>query len=516
MVETLDRGGSLTARAFLLMFAKGAAYVLGFALPLLLVRRMSREEFGLYKQVFLAVSTALTVLPLGFGMSAYYFLPREPEARRGAVVLNIVVFNAAVGALFFLALLLRPSILAALFGSPELTAYAPLVGLVVMLWMMAGFVEIAAIACNESRLATVFIVAAQLSKTALLVSAAAGFGSVRSLVYAALAQGVFQTCVLLAYLRSRFPGFWRAPDWALMRAQLSYAMPIGFAGLVFGVLIDMHNYVVSHRFGAEAFAIYAIGCFSLPLVNIVGESFGSLLIPHISRLQKQGETREIVLVTAQTMRKLACVYFPLYAFLLVAGREFLVVLFTEQYLASWPIFVVHLTTLPTFVLITDPIMRAYAEHRFFLLKVRTVTVLLLFPALWFGTQRFGMVGAISIMVAFSLADRFVETAKAWSIVGVRWRDAALLKDFWKVAAASALSGGAAALVRGGAMAGGARPSVVLAASGLSFGAVYVVAMALFGVVTPGERDAVRRHLGALGRRVPGRRAPNIPVQEVKS
>jgi peptidoglycan biosynthesis protein MviN/MurJ (putative lipid II flippase) len=268
---------------------------------------------------------------------------------------------------------------------------------------------------------------------------------------------------------------------------------------------------VSYRFGAAAFAVYQIGCFSLPLVGIIGESFGSLLIPHISGLQKRGDTREILLVTAQTMRKLATVYFPLYAFLLVAGREFLVVLFTERYLASWPVFIIHLTTLPFFILITDPIMRAYAEHRFYLLKVRAVTVMLLFPALWFGTQRFGLVGAITIMVAFSLADRFVETAKAWSIVGARWRDAALLKDLWKVAAASAMAGVAAALAREAFTAGGARPFVVLAASGATFGAVYLAAVALLGVVTPGERDAFRRHFEALQRRAPWRRAPNPSV-----
>jgi O-antigen/teichoic acid export membrane protein len=297
----------------------------------------------------------------------------------------------------------------------------------------------------------------------------------------------------------------------MMRAQLSYALPIGFAGLVFGVLIDMHNYVVSYRFGAAAFAVYAIGCFSLPLVNIVGESFGSLLIPHISRLQKQGATREIVLVTAQTMRKLAVVYFPLYAFLLVIGREFIVVLFTEKYLASWPVFVVHLTTLPFFVLITDPIMRAYAEHRFFLLKVRSVTVVLLFLALWFGTLRFGLVGTISLMVVFSLADRFVETAKAWSIIGVTWRDAVLLKGLVKVAVAAAAAGAVTALVRVALVMGGAKPLVTLAVCAAVFGVVYIASAMLLGVVTREERDEVRRRFWALQRRMPLRRVPDPSI-----
>ncbi len=504
MTETKHHSGSLTTRALFLMFAKGTAYVLGFALPLMLVRRLSQHEFGLYKQVFLIVSTALTVLPLGFSLSAYYFLPRESGERRNAVVFNILCFNAVIGGVVAVLLFARPSLLASIFGSGELTAYAPLVGLVILLWMISAFLEIAAIAREEARLATIFIIGAQLTKTVLLVSAAAAFGTIGALLYAALAQALLQNVVLITYLRSRFRGFWRGADWRMMGAQLSYALPIGFAGLIFGVLIDMHNYIVSYRFGATAFAIYAVGCFSLPLVNVVGESFGTLLIPHISRLQKEGANREIIAVTAQTMRKLALVYFPLYAFLIVAGREFITVLFTAQYLASWPIFVVHLTTVPFFVLITDPIMRAHAEHRFFLLKVRSVTVVLLFLALWFGTLYFGLVGAISIMVAFSLADRFIETAKAWSIVGVKWSDAALLKDVGKVAVAALTAGAFAALAR---VFAGSRPFVTLLICGVVFALTYAASAWLLGIVSAEEREAIAKRLAFVRTRFGGALEP---------
>ena len=69
MTESTNKSGSLTVRAFWLMFAKALAFVLGFALPLLLVRRLNQFEFGLYKQVFLVVSTSITVLPLGFSLT---------------------------------------------------------------------------------------------------------------------------------------------------------------------------------------------------------------------------------------------------------------------------------------------------------------------------------------------------------------------------------------------------------------------------------------------------------------
>ncbi|HEY6332877.1 MAG TPA: hypothetical protein VI756_26365, partial [Blastocatellia bacterium] len=79
----------MSARALWFMGAKTLAFVLTFALPLILVRRISQHEFGLYKQVFLIVGTAVSVLPLGFGMSAFYYLPRE-GVNKAHIVLNVI------------------------------------------------------------------------------------------------------------------------------------------------------------------------------------------------------------------------------------------------------------------------------------------------------------------------------------------------------------------------------------------------------------------------------------------
>ena len=68
------------------------------------------------------------------------------------------------------------------------------------------------------------------------------------------------------------------------------------------------------------------------------------------RLQLERRQGEIVQLIARMMRKLAAVYFPLYAGLLVTGREFVTVLFTERYDASWPIFAVNLTLIPLCIL----------------------------------------------------------------------------------------------------------------------------------------------------------------------
>lgn len=508
MTGTADKKVSLTGHALWILFAKTLAFLFSFALPLLLVRRLDQHQFGLYKQVFLVVADAVSLLPLGFAMSAFYFLPREPD-RRPHVALNILLFNACVGVSACALLYLRPQLLAALFKSSELTAYAPSVGVVIMLWIIASFLEFIAIAHQEPRLATVFIVVAQLTKTTLLLSAALLFSNVQSLVYAAAIQGALQTIVLLCYLRSRFPGFARSFEWAMLRRQLAYALPLGFAAMLYVVQIELHNYVVSYRFGATAFAIYALGCFDVPLVSILSESVGSVMIPRVSYLQHRGEHHEILAVTARAMRKLAAVFLPLYVLMIVVRHEFIVFLFTERYSESVPIFAINLTLLPFSIFVLDPVMRAYAEHRYFLLKVRPFLIALLFFALWYATKHYGLVAAVSVMVGITVLERLITAFKVARIVGVRRADFALFKDIGKLAASSLIAGLAASLARAALL--GAHPFIILAATGTCFALVYLAAVHLLDIPERDERQTIRELLTRLPRRVFLKRAADHSV-----
>jgi O-antigen/teichoic acid export membrane protein len=251
----------------------------------------------------------------------------------------------------------------------------------------------------------------------------------------------------------------------------------------------LHNYFVSYRFGPAAFALYSIGCFSLPFVGIIGESVGPVLISRVSELQKQAKTEEIIAITAAGMRKLAAIYFPLYALLMVVGREFIAFLFTSQYLASWPIFAINLTTLPFLIVLADPIIRSHAEHRFFLLKVRLGTIVVLFVGLWFGTKYFGLLGAVTVMVSVNLVDRLIEGAKACRIVNVRWRDVRLLKDVGKLAVASFAAASLTAIVRMFVV--GQRPFVVLSLCGVVFALCDAVFVLALSIPTSEERDQIR-------------------------
>lgn len=503
---------SLTVQAFWLLIAKTLAFVFAFALPILLTRTLSQSEYGLFKQVFLIVTTATALLPLGFGMSAYYYLPRETNQKvRGQVILNILLFNLLMGVAACLLLVFWPGLIAKIFRDPMIPTYSALIGAVVLVWLFSAFLEIVAVANQELRLATVFIVFGQLSRTVLLLAAAIAFDSVTALIYAALVHGVLQSVVLLWYVSSRFPKFWRAFDWSLTGKQVAYALPFGLAGLLYTVQTDAHNYFVSHKFSPAIFAIYSIGVAQVPLIGVLRDSVSSVILPRISYLQERGEAREILVLMSNAVRKLAAFYLPMYFVLLITGREFLTFMFTKAYLQSWPIFAINLTLLPISLIEVDAVVRAYEKHRFFLVIVQLVMSALMIVAVWYGVTRFGLVGAITGVVVVNFLMRIVLAGRFSLVLGAKWRDISLFKDLGKVTVAACVAALVCFLVHSMVTASGTRPFFVLVICGAAFMAVYLPAVLLLRIPTSDEWDKMRSGVGRLQQFVYFRRsADSVP------
>jgi O-antigen/teichoic acid export membrane protein len=501
---------SLANSALWLVAAKTAAAAFNIAVPLLLVRLLTVREFGVYKQLFLLLDTALVILPLGFALSAFYFFPREP-ARKAQVVGNILLTYVLVGGLGGLLIAGFPGLPAAILNTRDLAAYAPTIGLAMLFLVGSSFIEFVAIANGEARLAALIVLGMQLLRSALLVAAGGVFGSLRALAYAAVVVGCVQSAVALWYVRSRFSGARQRVDWHLMRAQLTYALPLAYAGLLWWLQGFVHHYFVSNRFGAAAYAVYAVGCFQLPIVGIMQESVGSVVIRRINELRRRNETQEMVRLATQTVRSLAAFSFPLYALLLVTGHEFITVLFTPRYLASWPIFAVNLSLIPLAIVapVCDAVFRACPEELPFFVKARTALAVPLLVGLWIATGRFSLVGAVGVVVGVTFTERLVLGVRTARVLGLSWRDLGRFGDVARLGGAAGVAGVATHLARGILLANGlAAPLALLVICTGVFAVVFAGAVLLLRVPTPEERNAVRQWLTRLHQLGPWRGVPD--------
>ncbi len=439
MQETEPNIPSLKTQSAWLLFAKLFGFACAFMLPLLVVRYLDQAQVGLYRQSFQIVGNASAILSFGFAMSAYFYLSRERE-NRPAAMMNILVFHFFTGGAACLILNLFPNIPGSIFNSAEMVSLAPKIGFVIWIWIFSSILETVAVANREPKTATAFIIFAQLGKTILMSLAVVVFHTVESFLYAAIVQGTLQTIVLLVYLNSRFPKFWTAFNFKFFRSHFAYAVPFGLAGILWIMMSDIHNYFVGHKFTDAEYAIYAYGCFEIPLIASLWESVTSVLIPRMSELQMRGEREEMIRLTTRAMQKLAFVFFPLYVFLFITADTFITTLFTANYLASVPIYRINLTLLLFLVLVTDPVVRAYPELGRFMLKLRVFLFIGMIGALYFGINHFSMSGMIGIVVVVTLIEKIISETVIVRKLGFGFKDLVLLKEFFKTAVVSVFAG----------------------------------------------------------------------------
>jgi O-antigen/teichoic acid export membrane protein len=424
-----------------LVLGRGAGFVATFLVPLVLVRVFDQTTFGTYKQLFLIYATLYGVAQVGVAESLYYFVPRHPaDAGRHAVnaVGTLAVMGIASAALLALA---APHV-ATWLQNPQLAETLWLLGAFLALMLTSAAFEIVLVARTHYKAAAWTYAVSDVARAALVLLPAMAFWGLRGVLWGAITFAALRVAAML-WSFSRTIRISLAPSLGLWRSQWIYTLPFALAVGVEVLQANLHHYVVASQFDPATFAIYAVGCLQIPLVDVLTTSSANVMMVKMGEERFDRRSAGALALWHDTTRRLAIVIFPLVAFLLVVAHDVIVVLFTSQYLASVPIFMLWTVALVFAVPCVDAVLRAYAQTRvlFGLNVLRLVLVVALIP--WF-LSAFGLAGAVLVMLLSTAIVRAAGVVRiAWLMgAGVRsalpWRQLAATATCAAVAAAPAL------------------------------------------------------------------------------
>lgn len=485
------------ARAAWLTGANILSFMLAFLTPLVIVRMLDQEEFGIYKQLFQILATVLMALNLQVGTSAYYFMPRVGTRQR-QVAVNIILFYALAGLAVAVIFALWPGWTLVVFHNQEIVHHIPKLGLAIMLWLVAANLEAIPLSLGDIRAASVFIVVGQMLKSILILSAALIFQSVEAILWASIIEGLLQCVFMLGYVHRRLGSFWQPIDWSLFREQLANSLPFGSGNLVQGVQGDLHNYFVAYHFSPGTYAIYANGCFQMPLPGLLQSSFAAVLFPEVARLAAAGNHRAIVKIWLEAMRKLALLILPGCALMFVLREELIITLFTSTYAASVPIFAVYLINLALLTVMYGAIYRVYDEFRFFGVKLHLALIPVSALALWLGISTLGLLGAVVATVSVQVLNVSICVLVAARRIGLQRADLRELRPALRTLLATVMAGLLTWLVRLSLLP--AHPILILVLCSLVFATIYLILAFATGAVTKDEKVQVMDGLQKLQRR----------------
>lgn len=339
---------SRTFKTGVLAFGTALTSMVGLFSAMVLVRLLSKQDYGTFTQTLLAYTVVSPLLMAGLPTALLYFLPRHAERTRSVLVENLLGLTA-LGAGFLVFMLLGGNtLLAARTGEPNpaleqtLLIFAPYALLV----LPATSLTSALMSMDRYRQVAVY---SCVSRFVMLSIAVGACWIWRTPVAAVWGQVIGAAVILPAALRLMWrachAGPWR-PTWAGFKEQFVYSFPVGLTR-GFGMFrLQLDRLLIAGMYSAEQYAVYAVGAVELPLVGVLTSSVSSVLLPETTRLNEQGREAEAVDIWRRAGEKSALLVFPITVFFYFMAPEVMTVLFSADYAESADPFRVYTLQLP--------------------------------------------------------------------------------------------------------------------------------------------------------------------------
>jgi O-antigen/teichoic acid export membrane protein len=404
---------SILTRARPLLVARLAGALVTIAVPMVLARVLVPASYGTFKQAFLVSQTLVLILPMGLTQSLYYFVPREPHARHHFVAVTLWS-HAALGALAAALLLAGAPLVHAQFRNAELDATLPWVAALTGLQLAGAPLDIAWNAAGRVGAAAIARVATEIGRAAAIVVAARVGGNVEAVfigITAAMAARLAWTWIALG----RAHGLRTTAD--ALRRQVTYALPFGLAFLLLIPQQQFHQYAVGAAVTAAAFAVYSVGTFQLPFVDILYTPVSELLQIGIAEADGAGlPPRAALPLFHEAVGQLAFAFVPLTGLMVVVAPPLIELLFSKRYVGAVPIFRVGVLLTLMASLPLDGVMRARAQNRY-MLAVSALKLGMTVPLVLGGLAVFGPIGALSGWLVAEAAIRALMVVRAARLFG---------------------------------------------------------------------------------------------------
>jgi O-antigen/teichoic acid export membrane protein len=407
-----------------LVVGRLVAAALTFAVPLVLARHLSREQFGTYKQFFLVAMTLTLTGQMGLTQSLYYFLPRGgPD--RGAFVTQSIMGLCAVGALAALLVLVLP------FAGPHRVPLA--------LFSAAALATtpLEATLTSQGRTglsAAVYVLFEFLRGAALLTGAL--LSGLRGCIWGATFVMLFRFMLVIAlHIQGWLPH--GRPTRATWRRQIAYALPYAGSAVLYVVQRNLGQYVVSVQADAATFALFSVAMFHLMTTDMVYTPVSEVLIVRLGRAAAGADWRGAREAFHDATLRLAELFFPMAALMWVLGGVLVPTLFSRKYVGSVPTFFVLTLEIPVGVLLLDAVMRAAAETRF-LFRVNALRVVMTFVLVVVGVRVGGLPGAALGTVVSELFGRLLMLGRARRFLHTSLRESLPWRALARLAGRSAV------------------------------------------------------------------------------
>lgn len=303
--------------------------------PMILVRLLTVEDFGRYREFLLYATLLISIAGFGINSSLLRFVPENPE--RGwrfvnqTVVLTFASSLIIVGAALLLDLLLQGGVLG---------DYGLQVAIYVLLFVNLDFWEFLWLSEKRSFAVLGYTTARLIARIVVVTTTAALTRDVMTIVWSLIALETVRLTISAAgwCARARKASPEGEYRW---REQLQFCLPFGSALILLAINKSLGGLFVAKMLGPVALAHYAIGIYVQPVITVLRNSVSDVLLPEM--VAKGRETLGDKMALWRRSTVVSCIALVGAGVVLARFAEPLIeTFFSEKYLPAVAIFQLYL------------------------------------------------------------------------------------------------------------------------------------------------------------------------------
>lgn len=324
---------SLSSQTLGLFAGKALAYLVMAVAPMILVRFLSPDQFGTYRQVLFVYAVALPIIKFQIPESLYFFYPRKAGGihRYLSQTITLLCINGVIGGglILFLGgyLELLPSGLNTDFVLP-LAAF-------LMIEAVGSLIE--HIFVLEKNIPLTFIgnLGNSILRLVLVVGAVYLFADVLFMLYALILWATVRLGATFFYLFKKYPIRLGFPGRGMFREQMRYSLPLAIGGIIGLVGAQVDKGIVSGTLSAQEFALYSLGGLGIMnAVKILYVSVGNVFVPRFGELALENNLPSIRLLWHKMIVMNAIATIPIVTFCCIYAPHIISLLYTPRYIQA--------------------------------------------------------------------------------------------------------------------------------------------------------------------------------------
>ncbi len=340
------------------MLGRGLSQFSVLILGIILVRVLSKENFGTYRQVNLVYMTIAGILSFQLDHSLYYFIPKYGKKLYGTILFQTIVSTFIISILISVCMFFSADFLAEKFGNEKLSGLLKIFALYPFIERFLVLIPSFMISTEKAIRAGVYFVLIALSKIVTVVVLAFFGQSLATIFWGIIFSGsILGVLSFIDVFRVTIPSKWQL-NASILSEQVHYTWPLLLTTIIGVVSLQFGKIMISLFFTPEDYAVYSCGAFEIPVVALVTVSINSAIMPDLVRCFEKKELGKCLNIWQEAIRKCSLIIFPCFVFFFVIGYDLMVLLYGRDYsMAAWP-FRIYLIMLPLRVAVYSSLLRA--------------------------------------------------------------------------------------------------------------------------------------------------------------